>query len=64
MLYTCSWPAYQIDQNPNYELISKICNTWRNYDDIMDSWASVLSIIDYYAKNQDRYAKFHGLCSE
>lgn len=33
---------------------------WRNFDDIEDSWKSVLSIIDFYAKNQYVFAKYHG----
>lgn len=33
---------------------------WRNFDDIQDSWESVLSIIDFYAKNQDIFSKYHG----
>ena len=37
----------------NYTLVAENCNIWRNYVDIQDSWQSVLSIIDYYAKVQD-----------
>lgn len=33
---------------------------WRNFDDIQDSWESVLSIIDFYSKNQETFAKYHG----
>lgn len=38
---------------PNYTQIAKFCNIWRNVHDIDDSWPNVLSVIDYYAKNQD-----------
>ncbi|CAI7993969.1 Alpha-N-acetylgalactosaminidase [Geodia barretti] len=51
IVYSCSWPAYLKD--PDYATISKTCNLWRNYDDIQDSWDSVLSIILHYAEGQD-----------
>ncbi|XP_074083164.1 alpha-N-acetylgalactosaminidase [Macrotis lagotis] len=53
--YSCSWPAYDGGLPPevNYTLLMNICNLWRNYDDIQDSWQSVLSIVDWYTKNQD-----------
>uniref|UniRef100_A0A0N4ZQE9 Alpha-galactosidase n=1 Tax=Parastrongyloides trichosuri TaxID=131310 RepID=A0A0N4ZQE9_PARTI len=55
IVYSCSWPAYLIDQpeKVNYTIIGKYCNLWRNFDDISRSWESILSIIDYYNKNQD-----------
>jgi len=62
ILYACSWPAYQVGEGkrPDYASIAKHCNYWRNYNDIMDSWPSVLSIIDFYAENQDDFVKYHG----
>lgn len=62
ILYSCSWPAYQVDEGrrPDYESISQHCNLWRNFNDIDDSWQSILSIIDFYAKNQDDFANYHG----
>ncbi|XP_076359755.1 alpha-N-acetylgalactosaminidase-like [Tachypleus tridentatus] len=55
IVFSCSWPDYQRVEGmkPNYKLIGENCNLWRNFDDIADSWNSVLSIIDYYAANQD-----------
>ncbi|GFY46262.1 alpha-N-acetylgalactosaminidase [Trichonephila inaurata madagascariensis] len=55
IVFSCSWPAYQVDagMDPNYKEIAKHCNLWRNFNDIEDSWASVLSIIDFYASHQD-----------
>lgn len=55
MIYSCSWPVYQIyaGMQPNFTSIIQHCNMWRNFDDIQDSWASVESIIDYYGNNQD-----------
>lgn len=53
--FSCSWPAYQGGLPPevNYNLLANICNLWRNYGDIQDSWDSVLSIVDWYSANQD-----------
>jgi hypothetical protein len=45
---------------PDYNAIVKTCNVWRNYDDISISWKSILSIIDFYTKNQEKYAQYHG----
>ena len=45
---------------PNYTEVAKYCNIWRNYDDIQDSWTSVLSIVDYYAKNVGGFAEVAG----
>lgn len=55
MVYSCSWPVYQIYAgiSPNFSSIIEHCNLWRNFDDIQDSWASLESIIDYYGNNQD-----------
>lgn len=53
--YSCSWPAYQGGLPPkvNYTQLGEICNLWRNYGDIQDSWNSVLSIVDWFSTNQD-----------
>ncbi|KAM7056487.1 alpha-N-acetylgalactosaminidase isoform 3-T4 [Acridotheres tristis] len=60
IVYSCSWPAYQGGLPPkwspcqvNYTILAEICNLWRNYDDIQDSWESVLSIVDWFFTNQD-----------
>ncbi|CAO1338699.1 unnamed protein product [Diamesa serratosioi] len=55
MIYSCSWPVYQIYAgiSPNFSSIIEHCNLWRNFDDIQDSWASLESILDYYGNNQD-----------
>ena len=63
MILSCEWPFYQgvydhID--PDYPAISKWCHQYRNFYDVADSWASVLSIIDFYANNNDKFAKYHG----
>ncbi|XP_055458946.1 alpha-N-acetylgalactosaminidase [Psammomys obesus] len=53
--FSCSWPAYEGGLPPkvNYTLIASICNLWRNYNDIQDSWKSVLSILDWFVEHQD-----------
>ncbi|XP_071951374.1 alpha-N-acetylgalactosaminidase-like isoform X5 [Antedon mediterranea] len=58
ILFSCSWPDYERASKiqPDYKLIAKNCNIWRNYIDIQDSWDSVLKIIDYYAQEQDTLA--------
>ncbi|XP_003228708.3 alpha-N-acetylgalactosaminidase isoform X1 [Anolis carolinensis] len=53
--FSCSWPAYEGGLPPkvNYTLLGKICNLWRNYIDIEDSWDSLFRIIEWYGNNQD-----------
>lgn len=62
IVYACSWPAYVQDtiNDTDWEVVEKNCNYWRNYDDIEDSWQSVMSIINYYAEHASTIAKFHG----
>lgn len=62
IVYSCSWPAYVVGEGsePDYASIAQHCNMWRNFDDIEDSWQSVLKIIDFYATNQEIFAKYHG----
>ncbi|XP_008288909.1 alpha-N-acetylgalactosaminidase [Stegastes partitus] len=60
--YSCSWPAYQGGLPPkvNYTQLGEICNLWRNYGDIQDSWDSVLAIADWFFANQDTLAPAAG----
>ncbi|EHB11273.1 Alpha-N-acetylgalactosaminidase [Heterocephalus glaber] len=53
--FSCSWPAYEGGLPPkvNYSLLADICNLWRNYDDIQDSWKDVLSVLDWFVLHQD-----------
>ncbi|XP_075234708.1 alpha-N-acetylgalactosaminidase-like [Lycorma delicatula] len=57
IVYSCSWPAYQEgeDMSPDYASIAKHCNLWRNYDDIQDSYYSLMNIIDHFASQQEVY---------
>lgn len=51
IVYSCSWPAYLGNNEttkPFDDMIAAGCNSWRNWDDIQDSWESMLSIIDHW----------------
>jgi Alpha galactosidase A len=52
MVFSCSWPAYASEQ-PNFKLLKKVCNMWRNYGDIDDSWEDVKSITNWFVQNQN-----------
>ncbi|ELU14039.1 hypothetical protein CAPTEDRAFT_154474 [Capitella teleta] len=58
ILYSCSWPAYVVGagDTPEYPLIAKYCNVWRNYGDIQDSWDSVSSIITFYGDDKGNFS--------
>ena len=47
---------YQTD----YTAFRKVCNQWRNYYDIQDSWTSMYGIIDYYGQDHYRMSEFAG----
>nr|CAB3264191.1 alpha-N-acetylgalactosaminidase-like [Phallusia mammillata] len=55
MVYSCSWPAYEGGLPPkvNYTELGEICNLWRNYGDIQDSWDDIVNIIEWWATNQN-----------
>uniref|UniRef100_W5KQD1 Alpha-galactosidase n=1 Tax=Astyanax mexicanus TaxID=7994 RepID=W5KQD1_ASTMX len=55
IVYACSWPVYRggLPPSVNYTLLGEICNLWRNYYDIEDSWDSVLNIVDWFFQSQD-----------
>ncbi|GBP17496.1 Alpha-N-acetylgalactosaminidase [Eumeta japonica] len=46
--------------SPNYKSIAKHCNMWRNWNDIEDSWSSLLGVMDWFGNNQERIATFAG----
>ena len=54
-IYSCSWPAYQGGLPPevNYTLLGQICNLWRNYGDIQDSWDDVVDIATWWGDHAD-----------
>ena len=54
--YLCSWPYYMLlgRQKPPWEEIRRRCNMWRVADDVAESLASILNIINTYATLQVR----------
>ncbi|EAT43367.1 AAEL005188-PA [Aedes aegypti] len=62
ILYSCSWPVYQEYNGiiPDYEILKKTCNMWRNWGDIDDSHSSVESITRYFSDNQARIQPHSG----
>lgn len=59
MVFSCSWPTYanlQGYETP-YTYVASICNLWREWYDVRDTWESWTAIIDYqeYA-NLNQYA--------
>lgn len=42
------------NSQPDYEILKKTCNLWRNWEDIDDGYDSMISVADYFAENQDR----------
>ena len=51
IVYSCSWPAYlgsNESDKPFDRMINSGCNSWRNWDDIQNSWESVSSVIDHW----------------
>jgi alpha-N-acetylgalactosaminidase len=53
ILLSCSWPAYQRDNCENerdMETLKNICNLWRNFWDIDDSWKRVKEIAQFWAR--------------
>ncbi|XP_069749903.1 alpha-galactosidase A-like [Narcine bancroftii] len=53
IVYSCEWPVYVWPfKQPNYTEVRRYCNQWRNHGDILDSWVSVKSIIDWTTAHQ------------
>lgn len=46
------FPTLSLYPKPDYDSIKKHCNLWRNGGDIQDSYTSLRSVIDFFAKNQ------------
>lgn len=61
IIFSCSWPAYISNYSaPNYTDIAENCNLWRNFDDVADSWSSILSIINHYTVYQNVFQPYAG----
>ncbi|KAK4884295.1 hypothetical protein RN001_000566 [Aquatica leii] len=63
IVYSCSWPYYIENKgiHADYKYLGEICNLWRSYEDVQDSYESVSDIIDWYKKNQDRLRQYGGV---
>ncbi|XP_044727595.1 alpha-N-acetylgalactosaminidase-like [Chrysoperla carnea] len=62
IVYQCQWSTYEEINgiHSDYAAISKTCNLWRNYGDIQDSWDSLLDVLDFFGKHQDRFIPYAG----
>ena len=62
MVLVCEFPFYLMRNHlqPNWTLAAEACNTWRFYEDVEDSWTSILNIIDISVPLQRTIMKFHG----
>lgn len=58
MLYSCSWPVYE--PSIEYKDASEICNTFRVYHDIDNSWGSASDIIQHWGDAQTRIIAENG----
>jgi len=61
--YSCSWPAYlgsDETTKPFYSMISAHCNSWRNWDDVQPSWASLDTIIEHFGNYSQALQPFTG----
>lgn len=52
-MFSCSWPAYVDLKTFNWAKIIQICNLWRLYDDIQDSWDSMFHIAKFWGDQQN-----------
>jgi hypothetical protein len=60
MVYSCSWPAYLKFADVPWDMVKKNCNMWRLYDDIQDSWDSMIGIANFWGDNQAVLAPLAG----
>ncbi|KAK6026764.1 alpha-galactosidase [Ostertagia ostertagi] len=62
IMYSCEWPYYLIDEQKqiNYTAIAQSCNLWRNFNDVSNSWASILSIMAFYNRFQNELIEVTG----
>ena len=59
VLYSCSFPAC-MPQSTNFNVAAKLCNTWRNAVDLMDTWDRVYQVIQFYGNNTKHFAEVAG----
>lgn len=65
IVYSCSYPYYleKAEQRVDYSYITNICNLWRNWNDIEDSYSSMINIINWYSMHQERILSYSGFGS-
>lgn len=56
----CSIFFHYLCSQPDYAAVRATCNLWRNYNDVQDSWDSVLDIIDHYGKDDGNFSAYAG----
>lgn len=59
IMYSCSYPAC-IPSSTDFNVAAKICNTWRNANDLMDTWDTVYKVIQFYGNNTSHFAEVAG----
>ncbi|ESO05122.1 hypothetical protein HELRODRAFT_111560 [Helobdella robusta] len=61
IVLSCEYALYEKSfQKPNYTAQAQVCHLSRNFDDIDDSWDSLLSIIKFYGENNGDFAAVAG----
>ncbi|XGW35641.1 hypothetical protein V3C99_019109 [Haemonchus contortus] len=62
IMYSCEWPYYLIDEQKqiNYTAIAQSCNLWRNFNDVSNSWVSILSTMAFYDAYQNELIDVNG----
>ncbi|XP_068624210.1 alpha-galactosidase A-like [Battus philenor] len=63
IVYSCSWPYYIEfihNHQPDYDKVQSTCNLWRNYHDVVTSWAALKNIIRHYKDGYSELSKYHG----
>lgn len=62
IMVVCEWPFYMLKEKlaPDYALAQRACNAWRYYEDVLDSWLSILSVVDFTIRIQRDIVKYHG----
>ncbi|KAG8448178.1 hypothetical protein GDO86_015316 [Hymenochirus boettgeri] len=61
IVFSCEWPFYaRYIKKVNYTEVAEYCNSWRNFADISDSWASLKSVMDWTSAFQNEFVPVAG----
>lgn len=62
IVYSCEWPLYDYVNGitSDFEKVASVCNYFRDYNDVGDSWDSISSIINYWADDKLAFSKVAG----